>query len=59
MVVLVNAIIRLQEKETFLKDQLEQIAHFNPDWDRLQVAIDCHREVLDLLKTSQDENKRL
>ncbi|HHL2824744.1 TPA: hypothetical protein ACQ431_002973 [Citrobacter murliniae] len=34
----------LEKKETFLKEQLGQLANFNPDWDMLEAARDSLRE---------------
>jgi len=36
---------RLKNSNTFLKNELEQLANFNPDWDRLQALTESHREV--------------
>ncbi|MBW6840688.1 DUF551 domain-containing protein [Salmonella enterica subsp. enterica serovar Weltevreden] len=37
----------------FLKDQLAQLANFNPDWDRLEAAIDSLREHMAKLSAAE------
>lgn len=44
-----NARIEMLEKSNeFLKSELEQIARFNPDWDRLEAAYDSIRDHMEL-----------
>ncbi|EPM8368360.1 hypothetical protein ACY4IF_003600 [Enterobacter hormaechei] len=37
----------------FLKDQLAQLANFNPDWDKLEAATDSLREHMDELTAAR------
>jgi tetrahydromethanopterin S-methyltransferase subunit G len=46
----------LEEKVEFLKGELDQLANFNPDWDRLQAAQASLREYMQQLNTA---NKRI
>lgn len=38
-------IVCLETSNSFLKSELDQLANFNPDWDRLQSLTESHREV--------------
>ncbi|MCD0239469.1 hypothetical protein, partial [Enterobacter kobei] len=38
---------------SFLKDQLAQLANFNPDWDKLEAATDSLREHMAKLSSAE------
>lgn len=40
---------------SFLKDQLTQLANFNPDWDKLEAATDSLREHMTELTTARKQ----
>ncbi|VVT52718.1 hypothetical protein UYSO10_4249 [Kosakonia radicincitans] len=42
-------VAELEKKEAFLKEQLGQLANFNPDWDMLEAARDSLREHVALI----------
>lgn len=44
-----------QKSNEFLKEQLAQLANFNPDWDKLEAATDSLRE--HMAKLSAAENR--
>lgn len=44
-----------QKSNEFLKEQLSQLANFNPDWDKLEAATDSLRE--HMAKLSAAENR--
>ncbi|EOI6425084.1 hypothetical protein ACMU9U_001972 [Yersinia enterocolitica] len=39
-----------QKSNAFLKEQLAQLANFNPDWDKLEASQDSWRELAELQK---------
>ncbi|MEB6387764.1 ead/Ea22-like family protein [Kluyvera ascorbata] len=42
---LVEALEKAQKSNQFLKDQLSELANFNPDWDKLEASYDSWREI--------------
>ncbi|EOX7250263.1 ead/Ea22-like family protein [Escherichia coli] len=50
---LVEALEARDKSIVFLKEQLEQLANFNPDWDRLEAATDSLREHMAELNFAQ------
>ncbi|WP_208952448.1 hypothetical protein [Rahnella sp. ChDrAdgB13] len=44
-----------EKSNAFLKEQLAQLANFNPDWDRLEACQESWREVVALLKEKETE----
>lgn len=50
---LVEALEARDKQIVFLKDQLAQLANFNPDWDRLKATTDSLREHMDVLKSAK------
>lgn len=50
---LVEALEARDKQIVFLKEQLAQLANFNPDWDRLEAATDSLREHMAELNSAQ------
>ncbi|WP_426785079.1 hypothetical protein ACP3TB_13670 [Rahnella variigena] len=54
-----NSLLKRAEKaeksNAFLKEQLAQLANFNPDWDMLEACRESWREVVALLKEREAE----
>lgn len=50
---LVAALEARDKQIAFLKEQLAQLANFNPDWDRLEAATDSLREHMAELNSAQ------
>lgn len=50
---LVEALEARDKQIAFLKEQLAQLANFNPDWDRLEAATDSLREHMAELNSAQ------
>lgn len=42
---LVEALEKTQKSNEFLKDQLSELANFNPDWDKLEASYESWREI--------------
>jgi len=42
---LVEALKSAQKSNEFLKDQLSELANFNPDWDKLEASYESWREI--------------
>jgi len=42
---LVEALESAQKSNAFLKDQLSELANFNPDWDKLEASYESWREI--------------
>ncbi|EMY9048073.1 hypothetical protein ABCX51_002372 [Salmonella enterica] len=53
---LLDELVAKDKSIGFLKDQLAQLANFNPDWDRLEAATDSLREHMAKLS---DAEKRI
>lgn len=49
-----DALAAKDKQNLFLKEQLEQLANFNPDWDRLEAANDSLREHAAELKAARE-----
>lgn len=43
---LVEALESAQKSNAFLKDQLSELANFNPDWDKLEASYEIWREII-------------
>lgn len=42
---MVEALEKAQKSNQFLKDQLSELANFNPDWDKLEASYESWREI--------------
>ena len=54
-----SEVVTKDEKIKFLKEQLNQLANFNPDWDMLEAAQGSLRDHMALLKTASAEVRNL
>lgn len=45
----------LEEKNEYLKEQLKQLANFNPDWDILKATQESLREHMRLIKSIEEK----
>ncbi|MDU1197367.1 hypothetical protein [Kluyvera ascorbata] len=51
---LVEALEKAQKSNQFLKDQLSELANFNPDWDKLEASYESWREIAAELLVAKD-----
>lgn len=51
---LVEALEKTQKSNEFLKDQLSELANFNPDWDKLEASYESWREIAAELLVAKD-----
>lgn len=51
---LVDALEKAQKSNQFLKDQLSELANFNPDWDKLEASYESWREIAAELLVAKD-----
>lgn len=51
---LVEALESAQKSNAFLKDQLSELANFNPDWDKLEASYESWREIAAELLAAKD-----
>ena len=51
---MVEALEKAQKSNQFLKDQLSELANFNPDWDKLEASYESWREIAAELLVAKD-----
>ena len=51
---LVEALEKAQKSNQFLKDQLSELANFNPDWGKLEASYESWREIAAELLVAKD-----
>lgn len=51
---LLNELEAAQKSNEFLKDQLAELANFNPDWDKLEASYESWREIAAELLIAKD-----
>lgn len=56
---LIAALEQAQKSNSFLKEQLSQLANFNQDWDKLEACQESWREVSAELKAAQQKIEEL